>query len=114
VGKNRCSRLAKFGVHSWQKYAKMSNQEIRNTLKKYVSDKIKIGDIEDSEDLFSSGLVNSLFAAQLVMFVESEFDISVAGDDLDMNNFKSIDNMYEFILKKNGSSAESVGTDFAE
>ena len=57
-------------------------------------------DVEDDEDLFASGLVNSLFAMQLVLFVEKEFNIRVENQDLDIANFRSVNAITSFIQNK--------------
>ena len=54
----------------------------------------------DEEDLFASGYVNSLFAVQLVMFVERTFDVSVVGDELDIENFSSVARVDRFVTGK--------------
>lgn len=51
----------------------------------------------DSDDLFALGLVNSLFAMQLVHFCESHFGIEVPGEKLDIDNFRSINAMVAMI-----------------
>ena len=48
------------------------------------------GELEDDDDIFALGLVNSLFAMQLVLFVEQEFDVVVEGGDLERDNFRSV------------------------
>jgi acyl carrier protein len=67
--------------------------KIRTFLGKYVSDPEVDGDL----DLFSSGLVNSLYAMQLVLFIEKEYGIQVANEDLDYENFKSVNAISTFI-----------------
>lgn len=57
-------------------------------------------ELRDDEDIFSLGFVNSLFAMQLVMFLEKEFRIRVDNKDLDMNNFRSIDAICELLERK--------------
>jgi methoxymalonate biosynthesis acyl carrier protein len=47
-------------------------------------------DLDDEDDIFELGLVNSLFAMQLVLFVEQEFAIQVDGEDLERDNFRSV------------------------
>lgn len=54
----------------------------------------------DDEDLFTAGLVSSLFAAQLVMFVESRFGIVVEDEELELSCFGSIDAITDFVLYK--------------
>jgi acyl carrier protein len=56
--------------------------------------------VADDEDLFASGLVNSLFAMQLVLFVEKEFSIKVDNEDLDLDNFRSVSAITGFIQRK--------------
>lgn len=69
---------------------------VRTFLGKYVSDPQVDGDL----DLFSSGLVNSLYAMQLVLFIEKEYGIQVANEDLDYENFKSVNAIVNFIGSK--------------
>lgn len=44
-------------------------------------------------DLFASGVVSSLFAMELVTFIESRFGVAVSGPDLNLDNFRSVDAM---------------------
>ncbi|WP_433364817.1 hypothetical protein [Streptosporangium sp. CA-115845] len=63
-------------------------------------------EISDGDDLFELGLVNSLFALQLVQFVENEFSITAEREDLDINNFCSIDTLTAFVLRKLSTPTE--------
>ena len=58
--------------------------------------------LDDDANLFESGIVNSLFAVQLMTFVEKTFGIEVDMDDLDIENFKSLDATTAFVLRKKG------------
>lgn len=62
------------------------NEKIRTFLEKYI----KRVSVSDEDDIFSLGLVDSLFAMQLVMFIEKEFNIKLDNADLDLENFRSI------------------------
>ena len=57
---------------------------------------------DDDDDIFSRGLVDSLFALQLVLFIEKEFGIHVKGEDLDLDNFCSVNAMASFVSRKLG------------
>jgi methoxymalonate biosynthesis acyl carrier protein len=57
-------------------------------------------DVMDSDNFFTSGLVSSLFALQLVMFVEKEFLIEVGNDDLELSNFNSLPSLLGFVRRK--------------
>ena len=54
----------------------------------------------DDDNLFESGIVNSLFAVQLTTFVEARFGIEVGMDDLEIENFKSINATAGFVARK--------------
>ena len=50
-------------------------------------------------DLFGSGLVSSLFALQLVMHLEQEFDVEVTGPDLTLDNFRTVEAMAALVSR---------------
>lgn len=54
------------------------------------------------DDIFKLGLVNSLFALELVVFLENTFSLTVENEDLDLKNFSSISNISQFIARKKG------------
>ncbi|MBF5033656.1 acyl carrier protein [Micromonospora sp. ANENR4] len=56
--------------------------------------------VDDDEDIFATGYVNSLFAVQLVMFVENTFGVTANGDDLDIGNFRTINVIDAFVTSK--------------
>jgi methoxymalonate biosynthesis acyl carrier protein len=70
-------------------------QKVHDFIGKYVKRELRFED-----DIFKSGFVNSLFAMQLVMFVEKEFNVKVENADLDLNNFRSISNITNFVERK--------------
>jgi len=72
----------------------------REAVRDFISRSVNIGDIDDAEDLFDSGIVNSLFSIQLVTFIERQFKVSVGLDDLDIANFKSVDAIEAFVQRK--------------
>jgi len=57
-------------------------------------------DLKDDEDIFALGFVNSLFALQLVMFVEKKFNMTVEDDDLNIDNFRAIDAIAALVMRK--------------
>jgi len=75
---------------------------VKETVKQFISSSINIPDLNDGDNLFESGIVNSLFAVQLMTFIERTFAIEVGPDDLDIENFKSLNAMTAFVLQKNG------------
>ncbi|MEK3795322.1 acyl carrier protein [Paenibacillus sp. FSL R7-0204] len=57
-------------------------------------------ELGDEEDIFALGFVNSLFAMQLVMFLEKEFSIRIDNADMDLDNFRTINGMLKLIEMK--------------
>jgi methoxymalonate biosynthesis acyl carrier protein len=78
---------------------------IRETVRHFVLGSTAITQLNDDENLFELGIVNSLFAVQLMTFIEKTFQIEVGIDDLDIENFKSIKATTAFVLRKNGGVA---------
>ena len=79
----------------------MSNKEV---LRAFLHEMIQGVDIKDDQDIFSTGLVNSLFAMQLLSFIEKSFDIEVDDEDLELDNFCSVNAVDAFIGKKRSLS----------
>ncbi|MBF0450068.1 MAG: acyl carrier protein [Candidatus Magnetomorum sp.] len=75
----------------------MNENEAKEKIRHFLVKFIKKFDLKDDEDIFESRLVNSLFAMQLVLFVEKEFKIKVENKDLDLKNFNSINSIFTFI-----------------
>ncbi len=57
-------------------------------------------EIAPDQDIFEAGYGNSMFAMQLVAFVESHFGIEVDADDLDIDNFRSINRVASLVARK--------------
>ena len=77
---------------------------VKQTIRKFILDSININGLEDDDNLFESGIVNSLFAVQLMTFIEKSFNIEVTMEDLVIENFQSIEATTSFVMKKQGVS----------
>jgi acyl carrier protein len=80
----------------------MSN--LTDTIRAYLARSFKGYDLEEDEDIFSLGFVNSLFAMQLVLFLEQTFGISIDNEDLDLDNFRSIRALASLVERKQAST----------
>ncbi len=78
-------------------------EEIKIKARNFLSRFFRMHELQDDEDIFSLGVVNSLFATQLVMFIENEFDVRVENDDLDIDNFRTINSIASLVEGKLGS-----------
>jgi acyl carrier protein len=77
---------------------------IRATVRGFIARASNITSLDDDDNLFESGVVNSLFAVQLMTFIEKTYTIEVGIDDLDIENFKSLNATAAFVLRKTGRS----------
>jgi acyl carrier protein len=80
----------------------MQQAEIKQAVRQFISSAIRLPALGDDDNLFESGIVNSLFAVQLMTFVEKTFGIEVEAEDLDIENFKSLNATTSFVMRKNG------------
>ena len=54
---------------------------------------------EPDTDLFAAGTVSSLFAMELVVHIETTFDVRVDGADLKLDTFRTVDRMTALVLR---------------
>ena len=78
----------------------MSSEENKIKIRKFLACYLKHSKLQDSDDIFALGMVNSLFAMQLVAFVERELQTSIDNDDLEIANFKSINAICALVERK--------------
>ena len=81
-----------------------SNQA-KEIVRNFINSAVNIEMLGDEENLFESGLINSLFAVQLMTFVERKFGIEIGMDDLDIENFKSVAATAAFVARKSAGAA---------
>jgi methoxymalonate biosynthesis acyl carrier protein len=75
---------------------------IKQTVRGFLLSSINLPELNDEDNLFELGIVNSLFAVQLMTFIEKTFVLEVEMDDLDIENFKSLNAATAFVMKKKG------------
>lgn len=75
---------------------KAAKSKIKNFLAQYFC----THELQDDENIFALGFVNSMFAMQLVLFIEKEFEITIENEDLDLENFRSINAMVNLLERK--------------
>ena len=75
-------------------------KHVKESVRNFINSSINIDALGDDENLFETGIVNSLFAVQLMTFVERTFSIEIGMDDLDIENFKSVSATTTFVLRK--------------
>lgn len=63
----------------------------RDSIREFLGRHLRMQSVRDGDDIFATGYVNSLFAMQLVTFVEKQFGITVEPAELRLDNFRSVD-----------------------
>lgn len=80
----------------------------RLLIRKFIAKHVGGTAFTDEQDLFASGHVNSLFAVQIVMFVENTMGVPVVGDDLDIENFSSVDRIDRYVARRRAAIGASA------
>jgi methoxymalonate biosynthesis acyl carrier protein len=74
--------------------------DVKTEIRTFINYSFQNLEVEDGEDIFALGFVNSLFAMQLVMFVEKAFSVSVEDEDLNLDNFRSVNAIADLVQRK--------------
>ena len=61
---------------------------------------------EAEQDLFATGIANSMFAMQLVVFLEQAYAVTVAGADLQLPNFRTVTSMAALVGRLRAEAAD--------
>jgi len=78
----------------------------KDSIRGFLSRFFSTEGLASDADIFALGFVNSLLALQLVDFLEKEFEITVEDEDLDLDNFRTIDGMDALVARKTASDGE--------
>jgi methoxymalonate biosynthesis acyl carrier protein len=78
--------------------APFTPESIEAALTEFLAEKVKT-EIAIDQDLFGAGLVSSMFAMQLVVHLESAYDIAIIGPELKLDNFRTVRAMTDLVLR---------------
>lgn len=70
---------------------------VKQKIRDYISRAAFDSNFKDDDNLFELGVVHSLFAVQLILFIEKEFDIELDEDEINFDNIKSINDIADLI-----------------
>ena len=82
----------------------MADQSIAGSVREFMI-RLTKSPVRDDDDIFASGYANSMVAMQLVAFVEQRFGIEIDGEDLELDNFRSVDAIAAFVERKQAAAA---------
>ncbi len=74
-----------------------ATNEIREWLKQNVTGSTELS---DDYELIDNGVLTSLQTVELVMFMEQEFGITVEDDELNEENFATVNSIAELVASK--------------
>ncbi|GAA0988593.1 hypothetical protein GCM10009555_070630 [Acrocarpospora macrocephala] len=75
-----------------------SAESVQQRIREFLEERIKTNIVVD-KDLFASGLVNSMFAMELVVHLEQEFGVAIVGEDLKLDNFRTVERMTSLVCR---------------
>ncbi|WP_394836555.1 acyl carrier protein [Pendulispora rubella] len=78
----------------------MTTQDNKSKIATYLVRFFPGHELREDEDIFTLGFVSSMFAMQLVTYVEHEFGVEVENEDLELDNFRSIRALDAFVTRK--------------
>ncbi|MFE1318158.1 acyl carrier protein [Kitasatospora phosalacinea] len=88
--------------------APLDTDAVIDRITRFVAEETRTAPDAD-QDLFTTGLANSMFAMQLVVFLEQTYAVTVAGPDLQLSNFRTVKSMAALVGRLQAQAA--TGTD---
>jgi acyl carrier protein len=76
------------------------DKECREELRRFLAQHFREEELADDQNLFQTGFVTSLFALELVEFIEASFGFLLEHEDLELENFASIDAMAALVARR--------------
>lgn len=61
--------------------------------------------LTDTTPLISGGIIDSIDAVRLIVFLEAEFDIEVEAFDVDLDHLDTLEALERFVSSKRGATA---------
>jgi methoxymalonate biosynthesis acyl carrier protein len=60
-------------------------------------------------DLFEAGAIDSLGFVELLLHLEQEFGVRVSAEELDLDQFRTIQRIAQFVIARNGKTPDAHG-----
>jgi acyl carrier protein len=74
---------------------------VQDQILAFIRDRFPQVELSAAEDIFALGFVNSLFAMELVLFIENTFGFTIASTELILDNFRTADSMAALVARAN-------------
>ncbi len=76
--------------------------DCKEKIMEFFISKNKAENLKYDTDLFKGGFINSLFALEMVVYLEKTFKIKIKNKDITEQNFKTIDNIAKVVMSYKG------------
>lgn len=70
-------------------------EELIEIIKKYVPNI----ELNENLELIEDGLIDSIQLVEIIIDISEKFQVDISGDDIDPDNFQSIQSIWNLILK---------------
>lgn len=78
--------------------------DVKEQIRRYVAENLLFSDngfeLDNDESFLEAGVVDSLGVLELVTFVEDNFDVQVADEEIVPDNFDSVNRLADYISLK--------------
>ena len=81
------------------------SDETSGRITDFITNRFPQAEISDAEDIFALGYINSLFAMELVMFIEKTFAVTVPNAELHIDNFRTAKSMTALVERLRSADA---------
>lgn len=89
-----------------QAVSQATAEQVQEALGRFLEERVKTTVAVD-QDLFRSGLVSSMFAMELVVHLEEQYDIAIVGPDLKLDSFRTIEAMTALVLRLSAAKEDA-------
>ncbi len=80
----------------------VSNMELHKKVTELLLHRVHIEAPSVNTDLMETGLLDSLTLVELMTSLEEEFGISISFDEIELDNFRSVARIAEFVSERSG------------
>ena len=81
----------------------IDSQTMENVVAEVFSQKLHVNVPSHSSDLFESGVLDSLQLVELLFQLELQFRVRISLDEMDLENFRTIERITVMLVNQNGN-----------
>lgn len=83
---------------------RMSEAILQESILQFLRDRFEIELQSAGTGLVEAGILDSLMLIEIVVYIEEQFSVTTKLEDLDLDNFVTVDNMARFLATRQKSS----------